>query len=91
METPENTLAYCRQLLSLYEMEAITDARGARVYYNAFQICIMHGDQARASVIAQKAYETAYGCLELSIPAPNPSLMPCVHELFSFLQPNPLA
>jgi hypothetical protein len=58
MESPGSILAYCRELLSLYEMEAITDPRVARVYYDAFQICITHGDRARASVFAQKAYET---------------------------------
>ena len=58
MESPGSTLAYCRELLSLYEMEAIADPRVARVYYDAFQICITHGDQARASVFAQKAYKT---------------------------------
>jgi hypothetical protein len=51
MESPENTLAYCRQLLSLYEMEAITEARVARVYYDSFQICITHDDQAQAKRI----------------------------------------
>ena len=38
--------------------EAITDARVARVCYDAFQICVTHGDQARASVFARMAYET---------------------------------
>jgi SET domain len=57
-ERPESVLAYCRELLSLYEMEAITDPRVARVYFDAFQICVKHSDQARASVFAQKAYET---------------------------------
>jgi hypothetical protein len=58
MESPGNALACCRELLSLYEIEAITDPRVARVYYDAFQICITHGDEARASVFAQNAYET---------------------------------
>jgi hypothetical protein len=57
-ERPGIALAHCRELLSLYEMEAITDPRVARVYYDAFQICITHGDEARASIFAQKAYET---------------------------------
>lgn len=58
MESPGTALSRCRDLLSLYEMEAITDPRVARVYYDAFQICITHGDQARASAFAQKAYDT---------------------------------
>jgi SET domain len=58
MERPGTALARCRELLSLYEIEAITDPRVARVYYDAFQICITHGDEARASLFARKAYET---------------------------------
>jgi hypothetical protein len=58
MESPGIALARCRELLSLYEIEGITDPRVARVYYDAFQICITHGDEARASVFAQQAYET---------------------------------
>lgn len=60
IESPRIALARCRELLSLYEIEAITDPRVARVYYDAFQICITHGDEARASVFAQKAYETSF-------------------------------
>ena len=51
-------LADCRELLQLYRSKAITDARVARVCYDAFQICVTHGDQARASVFARMAYET---------------------------------
>lgn len=58
MQRPGTALARCKELLSLYEIEAITDPRIARVYYDAFQICITHSDEARASVFAQKAYET---------------------------------
>lgn len=28
----------------------------SRLYYNAFQVCIIHGDQARASVFTERAY-----------------------------------
>ncbi|KFY05165.1 hypothetical protein O988_00216 [Pseudogymnoascus sp. VKM F-3808] len=58
MTSPGNALSDCRELLSLYEVEAITDARVARVCYDAFQICITHGDEARASSFARMAYET---------------------------------
>lgn len=61
IESPTSTLAYRCELLLLYEMEAITDPRAARVYYNAFQICITHSSQAQAGVFAQKAYETRLG------------------------------
>jgi hypothetical protein len=58
MATPGEALADCRELLQLYRLEAITDARVARVCYDAFQICVMHSDQARASVFARMAYKT---------------------------------
>jgi hypothetical protein len=51
-------LADCLELLQLYKSEAITDARVARVCYDAFQVCVTHGDQARASIFARMAYET---------------------------------
>jgi len=38
MESPGMALARCRELLSLYEIEAITDPRVARVYYDAFHM-----------------------------------------------------
>jgi hypothetical protein len=34
----------------------------ARVCYDAFQICIAHGDQARASVFAERSYEARVVC-----------------------------
>ena len=34
----------------------------ARLYYDAFQISITHSDQARASVFAQRAYESRVIC-----------------------------
>jgi hypothetical protein len=39
-------------LLALLEAENITDPRLPRAYYDAFQIAIAHGDQARAKVFA---------------------------------------
>jgi hypothetical protein len=33
-----------------------------RAYYDAFQIAIAHGDQARAKVFAQRAYEARLCC-----------------------------
>jgi hypothetical protein len=38
MATPGRALADCRELLSLYKAEAISDARVARAYYDAFQV-----------------------------------------------------
>ncbi|KFY31874.1 hypothetical protein V493_00719, partial [Pseudogymnoascus sp. VKM F-4281 (FW-2241)] len=57
MTSPGNALADCRELLSLYQVEGITDARVTQVCYDAFQICITHGDEARASSFARMAYE----------------------------------
>jgi hypothetical protein len=33
-----------------------------RAYYDAFQICIAHGDQARASVFAERSYQARVLC-----------------------------
>ncbi|KAF2435328.1 SET domain-containing protein [Tothia fuscella] len=51
-KTPEKALSDCRELLDLYRKEKISDARLPRLYYDAFQICIMHGDQARGREFA---------------------------------------
>ncbi|KAI1871694.1 hypothetical protein JX265_005680 [Neoarthrinium moseri] len=52
---PEDALNDCRELLRVYEEEGITDLRVPRLYYDAFQICAMHSDAARASVFAESA------------------------------------
>jgi hypothetical protein len=51
--TPGDAIANCHELLLLFEAEGITDARVARLYYDAFQISITHRDQARASLFAR--------------------------------------
>ena len=43
-------------LLCMLEEECIGDARVARLYYDALQIAIANGDQARAKVFAERAY-----------------------------------
>ena len=43
-------------LLRLLEEERIADARIPRLYYDALQIVIANGDQARAKVFAERAY-----------------------------------
>ena len=62
---PDACLADCRSLLQLLEEEFNGGAAGAliaRLYYDAFQISITHSDQARASVFAQRAYESRVIC-----------------------------
>jgi hypothetical protein len=51
---PEKVLGECRELLRLYGEEGIRDNRLSRLYYDAFQISILHSDEARASVFAEK-------------------------------------
>ncbi|XWX00673.1 hypothetical protein V2A60_008774 [Cordyceps javanica] len=55
ISTPLASLCAARSLLQLLEEEGIADARVPRVYYDAFQIAIANGDQARARVLAQRA------------------------------------
>ena len=62
MLTPEKALADSRELLGLYNEEGIADARMPRLYNDAFQICIMHGDQARAKVFAKNCAEARRLC-----------------------------
>lgn len=50
---PADALKDCKELLKIYNVERITDNRLARLYYDAFQICALHSDGARASVFAE--------------------------------------
>lgn len=56
---PKESLSDCHSLLQILEDEY--DGRpgilAARMYYDAFQVTISHGDQARASVFADRAYK----------------------------------
>lgn len=62
MLTPEKALGDCRALLRLYEDEGIRDMRLPRLWYDAFQIANMHGDEARARVFAQRSREARVLC-----------------------------
>lgn len=55
---PKRTLAACHSLLHVLreEFEGCAEPLQARLFYDAFQISIAHGDQARASVFAKRAY-----------------------------------
>ena len=61
-QTPERALEDCYALLQIYQEERISDLRLPRLYYDAFQICAMHGDRARASMFASRARETRVIC-----------------------------
>lgn len=64
MNDPNSSLKNCRSLLKLLNEEYHGNA-GAfipRLYYDAFQISIAHGDQARASVFAERAYKGRVVC-----------------------------
>ncbi|RDW82478.1 putative set-containing protein 5 protein [Coleophoma cylindrospora] len=52
--TPELALADCKTLLGIYQEEGIADTRLPRLYYDAFQICVLHSDQARAKTFANR-------------------------------------
>ena len=64
MNEPDNCLADCHSLLQVLEEEYHGGAHAliARLYYDAFQISITHGDQARASVFAQRGYKSRVIC-----------------------------
>lgn len=64
MNKPGDCLADCYRLLQVLEEEfqGCADVLIARLYYDAFQISITHGDQARASVFAERAYQSRVIC-----------------------------
>ena len=61
---PEHSLADCQLLLRVLEAEykGGAGALNARLYYDAFQISITHGDQARASVFAERGHRSRIMC-----------------------------
>ncbi|KAH7329720.1 hypothetical protein B0I35DRAFT_48727 [Stachybotrys elegans] len=54
--TPNTGLHLVRAMLRLLEEEGIWDAGVPRAYYDAFQIAVMDGDEARAKIFAERAY-----------------------------------
>ena len=55
--TPLACLKKTRQMLQLLREEGMNEATISRVYYDAFQVAIAHGDQARARVFVKRWYE----------------------------------
>ncbi|KAH8703446.1 hypothetical protein BGW36DRAFT_354868 [Talaromyces proteolyticus] len=64
MTSPYESLWDCYSLLRILEQEfdSHPGALVARLYYDAFQICIAHKDQARASIFAERAYKVRVTC-----------------------------
>lgn len=52
---PSRCLEYCKDILRLYMEEGMSDDSLFKTYNDAFQICIMHGDLARASTFVALA------------------------------------
>lgn len=61
---PAESLGDCLSLLQTLEKEfdGHTGIHTCRLYYDAFQICVAHGDQARASTFADRAYKDRVCC-----------------------------
>lgn len=64
MSDPHESLRNCYSLLQALDQEfgGCARASNARLYYDAFQISIAHGDQARASIFAERAQKARVIC-----------------------------
>jgi len=64
MLQPNKSIADCQEILALLKEhnQGAADANIVRLYYDAFQISIAHGDPARASVFADRAYKIRITC-----------------------------
>jgi hypothetical protein len=61
---PEESLRDCHLLLQALEEEydGWAGVLSAKLYYDAFQVSIAHGDRARASILAERAYKVRVIC-----------------------------
>ncbi|KAJ5169589.1 uncharacterized protein N7500_002372 [Penicillium coprophilum] len=59
MYSPKDCLKDCQALVQILEeeYEGSQDPHLTRLYYDAFQISIVHGDQARARAFAERSYK----------------------------------
>ena len=64
LNKPDDCLADCYLLHQIVkdEYKGNVGVLDARLYYDAFQISITHGDQARASVFAERGYQSRVMC-----------------------------
>ena len=51
---PTKVLRSCKALKEIFDQEGIKDDRVARLWYDCFQVCNFHSDEARASVFLQR-------------------------------------
>lgn len=87
--SPKESLRSCQELLHALEEEYSggAEALNARLFYDAFQISVAHGDQARASIFAERAYKARVICEGEDSPgtlrAKSLALKPANHSSFS--------
>lgn len=62
MPNPAKVLEHCRRILDLWEEEGLDDISRYGVYYEAFRVCVTHGDLARASAFAALAVKVREDC-----------------------------
>jgi hypothetical protein len=62
MTNPSRALQYCQQMLDLLQREGEEDTKVHSTYYDAFQICVAHGDLARPATFAGLAAEVKMDC-----------------------------
>lgn len=85
---PRESLRDCYSLIQVLDQEfdGCAGALIARLYYDAFQISIVHGDQARASIFAERAYKARVICEGEDSPetlkVKSLALKPAVHSSF---------
>lgn len=85
---PKESLRDCHSLLQILkeEYDGCAEVLNARLYYDAFQISIAHGDQARAGVFAERAYKARVACEGEDSPATQRmqsfALKPADHDIF---------
>ncbi|KAG6002088.1 hypothetical protein E4U43_001178, partial [Claviceps pusilla] len=91
---PRECLHDCHSLLQLLDAEypGSATALHARAYHDAFQICIAHGDQARARIFAERSYEMNVLCGGEDSPetknAKYLALRPADHPAFAMCSKN---
>ncbi|CCU82135.1 unnamed protein product [Blumeria hordei] len=81
---PSIVMAACAELFEIFELEQIRDGRLSRLFYDAFQLCNMHSDLARAKTFAEyfcEAKTIAEGpdstsVIEMSAVSQNPQSHP---------------
>lgn len=64
MSKPQESLHNCHSLFQVLkeDHEGYERVPVARLYYDAFQISTVHGDQARASIFADRGYKARAIC-----------------------------